>query len=665
METERNAQAGLKRIKTWKPHVVVSDYIVHGLDFFEFASKVEELQPKACMVVVSSHYLDGTLISQLRNLSRVLVTVQKPIKPDDLLERIVEFVPTIEITDESEVPQLDEPEDELDDLNLTQEVARLYFEGKDLPRFVSSLKALTTLAREQPHKPKYLREALEQCKRSIEEIRRQNLPHLEAPFEKITGWLNEIIEQGSLPSLELWDYVQNELESLSEPRKRIGTVTLSADTLQEEKTTNNTDTQFQPPTADRRSFWTPSVTPTAAHQTGRALKFLIIGSDLSEHLLNLGSRYAVSITIKDNLEQAQEACMSGTFDLIVLLLPSTLSGERARETVVATHEMLREIESYSDTEYRETPLVILAAAESLHTRIVTAHLNNAHWISWSGLRKSDAEFLALKKLAAQPIMRPAVLIIDSDISDSEDLLRELSRKCARVDTVRDPDAVIKAIEENPPDMILISERIGDLSGLDLCRAIRSCISFKRIVIVLEIHSISEGALKGAFRAGIDGIISKTESIESRAESMLSVFQRNLISRIFSDETSETSLQPSAAVRDALEKALKKAVENQSPLSICLIDLSENSLTCDDFAHLWNSKQREQPDQNGSAVHFLSQTQLLLSIVGLRKPATTKLLDELLEDADHLKVDDKALAWKFQCRCYPDDALSLADLLRFF
>jgi len=425
VEYERNATAGLKKIKSWKPHIVVSDYVLHGMDYFEFATQVEKLAPQACMIVVSSHHLDIPLIVQLTNLSRVSLTVQKPIKPDALLSRIIEVLPKIDIRQESETID-DDSEDpaNVNDFALQREVSRLQFEGKDLPRFVNSLKALTKEAREQPHKSKYLREAVEQCKRITEEVRGQNLPHFEAPFERITNWLNDIIKEGSLPSLDLWDYVQQELESLGEPRKKIGTATLSegAAALSEpvgEELSGVIEAAPEglprapqwPHTSQKAPGVAPPKRPAFQQPAGGIQKFLIVGNDPNELLLNLGSRYGVSITMSESLESAQAECLAERFDLILLLVPTTWSGERAREAVVTTHEMLRGIEKHE-----HTPLVVLSATDSLHTRIVTAHLSNSHWISWSAIRKSDAEFLTLKALAAQPITRPDVLIIDSDIS---------------------------------------------------------------------------------------------------------------------------------------------------------------------------------------------------------------------------------------------------------
>ncbi len=662
VEYERNAQAGLKRIKSWKPHIIVSDYVVHGMDYLDFASQVEKMAGNACMVVVSSHYLDSQLVVQLTSLSRVSLTLQKPIKPEDLLNRLNGLLPEIEIQEEPQRPQVSEPDfgSGVDDYALQREVARLHFEGKELPRFVNSLKALTREARQQPHKGKFLCEALEQSKRISEEVKRQNLPDFEAAFERITGWLSEIIKEGSLPSLELWDYVQGELELLAEPRRMIGTATLPvAATVAEPFDTFEASPPIPlPPQFPSLAPLIPMPPTSPSHKPPSATqKFLVIGDDPSQQLLNLGSRYGVSVSMKDSLELAHQACLTEFFDLVLLLIPHTVSPERAIATIVDTHEMLRGVENY-----KETPLVVLSAIESLHTRIVTAHLSNAHWICWSATKRLDSEFIAIRALADQPIMRPEVLIVDSDIADSEDLLRDLSRRCRKVDTVRDPDAVMKVIDANKPDIVLVSEHTGELSGFDLCRAIRSCISFKSITVILEVVTIDERSLKGAFRAGVDGVICKSDGIESRTESILTIHQRNLMSRILSQEVSERSLEVTADIRAALETNLKKAIEEQLPLTICLVDLSEGFST-DFFAHLWDSKQKEATPRNVSTVHFLSSNQVLLSIVGMRKTTIERSLDEM-SNVVRLKENCSSLSWRSRCRCYPDDALSLSDLLRF-
>ncbi len=661
VEYERNAHAGLKRIKNWKPHIVVSDFVLHGMDYFAFAAEIEAMHMETQMIVVSSHYLDRQLLTQLTNLSRVAMTLQKPIKPASFLDRLIQFIPKVHL-EQPELPPPDETDQDsnIDEEALQREVSRLHFEGKELPRYVNSLKALTKEAREQPHKAKFLREAIEQCRRITEEANRQKLPHFEASFERITNWFNEIIKEGSLPSLPLWDSVQDELEAIIKPGRKVGTATLSSVDVDGQAQSDEPVSRH-----DIVSQWSPSPKSMPAkgdfsQQPSMGVKkFLVIGDDPSEQLLNLGSRYNVSITISKTFELDQKEFLSELFDLVLLLLPPTLSGERARESIVATHEMMRRSE-----QHKTTPLVILSAVESLHTRVVTAHLSNAHWSSWSAIRKSDAEFLSIKALATQPMSRPQVLIVNSEISESEDLLRELSRKCRKVDALRDPNALIKVIDEDRPDIVVISERCGDLSGFDLCRAIRSSVSFKGVTLILELSSVSESALKGAFRAGVDGVICNDASIESKAEIVDAIYQKNMLSRVLSQDMREKAVEVTAEIRDAIEKNLRRAIEEQVPMTICLIDLGEEGAPADYFAHLWNSKQKQIAPDSTNTVHFLSSTQVLLCIVGLRKSIVARALEEMIEP-DQMDEDYSALSWRFRSRCYPDDALTLPELIRFF
>ena len=658
VEYERNALSGLKKIKNWKPHIVVSDYVVHGMDYFDFAQQVESLPFKPRMVVVSSHYLDAPLISRLANISQVALTVQKPIKPQDLLNKIIDFIPEMDFSEQAEPPEPVDTESDytLNDKDLQQEIARLQFEAKELPRFVASVKALTSLARQQPHKSQYLREALEQSRKTIEEVRRQRMPNLEAPIEQVANLVAEIIDKGSLPSLKAWDQVHDELNALAEPRNRVGTSTLpDFDSERTEELYSVSDIQnlLPLPTTLIQTFSQKPRRPKLPHNQ----TFLVVGNDPGEELLNLGSQFGVSITVREKLEQAQDACLSETFDLVVLILSPNLSSERAREIVVSMHESLRGIGDFS-----ETPLVVLSELESMHTRIVTAHLSNSYWLNWAELRRNESVFLNLKSLAARTAIRPSVLIVDSDISDSEQLLRELSRKCSKVDTVREPETVIKSIQESRPDVILVSERIGDLSGLDLCRAINNCLSFESITLILEVSSIDAGLLKGAFRAGIDGIIYKSDSKELRTETMLKIWSRCYALRTSGEAFDKPSLEISTSIRSSLEMDLKKSIDEQLPLTICLIDISSDEFTVEEVARKWQSSLNE---PTTSTIHLLGSTKLLISVIGLRKSKVSKIAQEMLETFHRNTLGQPLNAFVFRCRTYPDDALSLTDLLATF
>ncbi|MGD9682771.1 MAG: response regulator [Candidatus Obscuribacterales bacterium] len=689
VEFDRNVHAGLKRIQRWRPHIVVSDFILHSMDYFDFAAEVEEIPTRVRMIVVSSIHLDGPLLTQLTGLSRVSLAVQKPIKPQELVEKIKELIPDIEEVQELIIPETTEPKPDygLNNLELEREVARLQFEGKELPRFVKSLEALTGLAHEQPHKKEYLHEAIEQSKRSLEAVKRQRLEHLAESFEKITGWLTEIMNQGSHPGLDMWDYIKAELEELSEPaKKRVGTATLAVEQRQEEEISEETgDFPLMSPTFSAPGlspsnlaspnlaastlpgvFGADSLAPSTPHQqaettrpgpqrTGssvnrlRAMRFLVLGEAPRDAFLNLGSRYGVTVTFEQSPESVATYGASESFDLAILYLPAALSGERARESVVAAHEELRKLDGC-----KTTALVIVSETESLHTRIVAAHQSNTHWVSWSALRKSDQQFCQLKELAGLPELRPSVLIVDSDISDSEELLRELSRHCSQVDAVHDPDSVMKLLEETGPDIILISEQSGQLSGLDLCRAIRSSLMFQGATLVLEVATVDENKLRGAYRAGLDGIISKSDTIESRAETMLSIYRRSILSGMLRQGSGAFELGVSQPVRESLERDLRLAVEGQLPLTLCLLDLEDK----DEFSRQWSSIPKSAFDSRASqSLHWLAPGHLLLSVAGMRRTPLEDLIRKLMEESG-----TGVLSARY--RSYPDDALSLQELLRF-
>lgn len=217
VEYTRNVQQGIGQLIKWKPHIVVSDYVLHNMSYFEFAEKIESEIKNVRMVVVSSQHLDQPLVIQLANLSRVSLTVQKPVRPEELVEQIITLVSDIDLEPVFEEVELDEVSGDygLDTVELEREVAKLQFEGKDLPRYINSITALTHLAHDQPHKLDFFKEAVVQSEKVLESVRKQNLTRAISSFENVNTLLLDIRNNGFHPSLKQWDLVFEELESLS------------------------------------------------------------------------------------------------------------------------------------------------------------------------------------------------------------------------------------------------------------------------------------------------------------------------------------------------------------------------------------------------------------------------------------------------------------------
>lgn len=641
VEYDRNIQMGLKRINRWRPHIVVSDYNLHSMDYLEFTAEIEKLPIKVTLVVVSSSHLDGSLIAQLTNLSGVSLAVQKPIAIDKLSEKITDLIPGMDHFHDI-LPEENENEEEsnqdfgLDDSELQREISRLKFEGKELPRIVNSLKVLTETSRNQPHNSEYFKEALNKSERTIVTVRNQRLSHLEEPFLRVNELLVEIKEQGRHPALNEWDQINELLDNLLENKSsKVGKVSL-------------------PPIVKEDSPLEQHPQPIIS--SAISLKFLVIGTDYREELLNLGCSSNVNFEFIASEEALSETDFS-VFDLILLQVSAAMAENRAIKLITDVHHTLRTNEAC-----KNKPLVVLGEIESLHARVVTSHLADSYWFRWSALKGNLAHFKALRVIASRVVESPVVLVINSDIGDSEDLLRELSRYCKKVDVISSSTKLIDQINNLEPDVVVINERLGELSGIDIARAIKDSLDFRQVLVVLETASLSERTMSGATLAGIDGIVCKDSGYERMCQLIISIHQRKSKTRLLEHDLAGTqNVDLPISIKDSIDTELQNAILGQTPFSVCIIKILNHNV--EDFRDLWMAALEQTNPDAKCLVHSLSEMQIVISVTGIRRKGIEKVVDKVHETIAARGIEQIQPKFQYTIRCYPDDALTLTELIQ--
>lgn len=107
----------------------------------------------------------------------------------------------------------------------------------------------------------------------------------------------------------------------------------------------------------------------------------------------------------------------------------------------------------------------------------------------------------------QPLRRLRVLLVDSDPGFGEKMTRALGVAFVLQHTASVAEAK-RALLEMPPDVLICEVRVGQESGLDLCRYVRGLASLQHIPIMLLTSLATLPDKIAGFDAGADDYVVK-------------------------------------------------------------------------------------------------------------------------------------------------------------
>jgi two-component system phosphate regulon response regulator PhoB len=105
-----------------------------------------------------------------------------------------------------------------------------------------------------------------------------------------------------------------------------------------------------------------------------------------------------------------------------------------------------------------------------------------------------------------------VLIVDREIAAAEAIRKTLSEGGFSVSAMADPFAVLAAISERPPDLVLIDWDMPGIAALDLFRAIRGARTDRSIRLIILSAFASEQDVVRGLSLGADDYIAKPFSL---------------------------------------------------------------------------------------------------------------------------------------------------------
>ena len=199
-------------------------------------------------------------------------------------------------------------------------------------------------------------------------------------------------------------------------------------------------------------------------------------------------------------------------------------------------------------------------------------------------------------------MEPARVLIVDDHEDNVELLRaRLESWGFRTEAASDGDAALKAVERDPPDLILLDVMMPKVDGMEVARRVKSNVALPFIPIIMQTAlDTTESKVEG-LEAGADDYITKPidfPELKARVRSMLRIKrlqealeerERELLEanerlRHMSQTDALTGLDNRRHLEERIDEMFAHAKRLDEPFSCVMCDLDKFKTVNDTFGH---------------------------------------------------------------------------------
>jgi diguanylate cyclase (GGDEF)-like protein len=301
---------------------------------------------------------------------------------------------------------------------------------------------------------------------------------------------------------------------------------------------------------------------------------LIVDDDvtLSEQLAAEGARRGLTVRLADSPAAAEVELARARPDLVLL----DLTFEHG---TAAAYALLSQLSAADPP----VPVVVSTVRDEQTDRIEVVRRGGRGFVSKSLAPPQVIEQLV--RLAER--LRPAeatVLAVDDDPLQLETVQQLLEREGLRDVTLQDPLRFWAELERVQPDLVLVDIDMPDVSGIELCRALRADPRWATLPVLVLTSRRDPETIASVFAAGADDHILKPVIADELLARVRNRLERQRLHRLLAETDGLTGATNRQAATERLERLLRMAARYEQPLALAALDLDRFKHVNDRYGH---------------------------------------------------------------------------------
>ena len=293
--------------------------------------------------------------------------------------------------------------------------------------------------------------------------------------------------------------------------------------------------------------------------------------DVVEHL---GRQANVAIIKANNDGAAMNAALMHQLDAAIIDL--------SHETQEKSFKLATDLRSLPG--YDTLPLAFISAMDETRPEVEAAHVGaSLHLdkpIDGVALEAAVRHLVAIRQGG-----RPKIMVVDDDPDFTTKIAFDLRNDNLLVKTVHDPMKLLDALQEFPPDVMLLDVMMPGMNGFEVCQMLRGMPRWRDLPIIFITAEIHIEARVKAFTSGGDDYLPKpvvTEELLARVRVRL---EKSRLLKERSDKDTITGLLLRRAFVEQFNGMLADVERANSVMSVCLMDVDHFKKVNDTYGHI--------------------------------------------------------------------------------
>ncbi len=296
--------------------------------------------------------------------------------------------------------------------------------------------------------------------------------------------------------------------------------------------------------------------------------------DFLKSVVAMGHENLIRVHAAQNGEDALELAMKQRLDAAIIDV--YLSDD---ENPFLIAQRVRSLDGLEDL-----PIAFISADTSIPTRIAAAHAGASQFLD-KPLTINDFTAAVRRLAPLDTADRARIFVVDDDGPFLRTMSTILNAEGMKVDTLADPTKILDVIGKIRPDLLLLDVVMPEISGIDVCRILRSSEKWRDLPILFMTVQTNPEILLQCFEAGGDDYIEKPVLREELLARINVRLERVRFFRERADRDGLTGLLTRRAYVERFKIQLSEATRYKKPVSLCLIDLDHFKEVNDRYGHL--------------------------------------------------------------------------------